>query len=76
EKHVKVRELLDETEACVQVQWQHDGPGLACVERDGYTFGDVTFTVDEQSLKDLHDLYAAIMAAREAQSSAAPTVSG
>jgi hypothetical protein len=76
EKHVKVRELLDETEACVQVQWQHDGPGLACVERDGYTFGDVTFTVDEQSLKDLHDLYAAIMAAREAQPSAAPTVSG
>jgi hypothetical protein len=36
----------------------------------------VTFTVDEQSLQDLHDLYAAIMAAREAQPSAAPTVSG
>lgn len=59
--HLLVREQLEETQACVEAQWQHFGPELACVEQDAYWFDGILFTVDRQSLDELHQLYAAIM---------------
>ncbi|MED4782099.1 hypothetical protein [Brevibacillus choshinensis] len=64
EKHLGVREQLDQTEACVEAQLRHDGPNGASVERDMYWFEGITFTVDEQSLQTLHALYEAIQQAR------------
>lgn len=65
EKHLAVREQLDQTEACVQAQCGQEGEAWSCVERDAYQFGDVTFTVDAHSLQTLHDLYQAIQSARQ-----------
>ncbi|MFI8711924.1 hypothetical protein [Brevibacillus brevis] len=59
-KHVAVRQLLDQTEACVEAQFQPTGDGWSSVQKDAYVFGSIIFTVDEQSLQDLHALYQAI----------------
>ncbi|MFD2369030.1 hypothetical protein ACFSO0_03405 [Brevibacillus sp. GCM10020057] len=77
EKHLHVREQLDQTEACVQAQqWgnapsgtgaEHSGSEWSCVQEDAYWFAGVRFTVDEQSLQELHALYEAIQQAREKQ---------
>lgn len=64
EKHVAVRGQLDQTEACVQAQYEEDGKDWTCIERDAYKFDGITFTVDEQSLRSLHDLYQAIQKAK------------
>lgn len=61
EKHVLVRKLLDQTEECVEAQWNRFGPKLECVQMDAYWFDGILFTVDEQSLTALHNLYQAIM---------------
>lgn len=60
EKHVTVRKLLEQTEACVDAQFQPDQGGWSCVEQDTYVFDTFLFTVDEKSLRDLHALYQAI----------------
>ncbi|MGF9819921.1 hypothetical protein [Brevibacillus agri] len=62
EKHVAVREQLEQTEECVASQFAAGNSGLSCVavERDAYLFGTFTFTVDEASLAQLHALFAAI----------------
>lgn len=60
EKHLGVREQLDQTEACVEAQQRHDGPDWTSVQRDAYWFAGITFTVDEHSLQALHALYEAI----------------
>lgn len=77
EKHVHVREQLDQTEACVRAQQGVDAQSGAraeridgardwsCVQEDAYWFAGVRFTVDEQSLQALHALYEAIRQARE-----------
>lgn len=64
EQHLKVRKIVDETEACVQAQWTHFGNELKCVTEDRYWFDAIYFTVDEHSLQTLHDLYTAIMNAK------------
>lgn len=61
ERHLNVRRQLDQTEACVRLQWDHFGESLACVEQDRYWFEDIYFTVDEASLRALNQLYEAIM---------------
>jgi hypothetical protein len=65
ESHLKVRRQLDQTEACVQQQWEHFGRELTCVEQDRYWFDDMYFTVDEASLLALNELYQAIMVNRK-----------
>jgi hypothetical protein len=64
ERHLQVRRQVDQTEACVQQQWDHFGPELACVEQDGYWFDGITFTVDEASRQALRQLYETIMRSR------------
>lgn len=63
EKHLAVRRQLDQTKNCVDAQFAQD-PGLSCVERDAYRFDGVTFTVDRESLRSLHELYQAIQTAK------------
>ncbi|MEJ8546996.1 hypothetical protein [Brevibacillus borstelensis] len=64
--HVNVRHHLDQTEQCVEAQWEGDSnkQRLPGAERDLYRFGETLFTVDQQSLDSLHGLYDAIMAVR------------
>lgn len=64
EKHLGVRQQLDQTEACVEAQLRYDGPNGTSVQRDAYWFEGITFTVDEHSLQTLHALYEAIQQAR------------
>lgn len=64
ERHVAVRRQLDQTEACVLAQSQHDDGDWSCVERDAYWFEGITFTVDEESLQKLHQLFQAIQTAK------------
>ncbi|GAA4711935.1 hypothetical protein [Brevibacillus fulvus] len=58
EKHVKVRHQLEQTERCVQAQWAHFGPDLRCVPEDRYWFDDLYFTVDQESVNQLNQLFA------------------
>lgn len=67
EKHLGVREQLEQTEACVEAQLLHDGPDWNGVRRDAYWFAGITFTVDEHSLQTLHALHEAIQRARTKQ---------
>lgn len=65
QKHLAVREQLEHTEACVSAQLAQDVDIAALINQDAYRFGAITFSVDEQSLQSLHDLYQAIQAARQ-----------
>jgi len=55
--HLAVRDQLEKTEACVEAQWRHFGPEMACVLQDAYWFDGVLFSVDGKSLEALHQLY-------------------
>ncbi|QRG68933.1 hypothetical protein [Brevibacillus choshinensis] len=68
ERHLSVREQLDQTEASVEAQLLHGGPEWSCVQRDAYWFDGIAFTVDEHSLQTLQALYEAIQQARIKQS--------
>jgi hypothetical protein len=65
ERHLAVREQLEQTEACVDAQFIPKGTIATIIDQDAYRFGEMTFTVDEQSLQSLHDLYQAIQTARQ-----------
>ncbi|GED52012.1 MULTISPECIES: hypothetical protein [Brevibacillus] len=66
ETHVNVRHYLEQPEKCVDAQWEGDPKNrrLPGAERDLYQFGEILFTVDNQSLESLHALYEAIAAVR------------
>ncbi|MGG1660098.1 hypothetical protein [Brevibacillus sp. NRS-1366] len=64
ERHVAVRQQLDQTEACVLAQSLQDNGAWSCVLRDAYWFEGITFTVDERSLQELHQLFQAIQTAK------------
>ncbi|UFJ41503.1 hypothetical protein LOK74_02905 [Brevibacillus humidisoli] len=61
QRHVKVREQLDDTESCVDQQFKHFGSQMAGVSEDRYWFDGLYFSVDQTSLHTLHQLYQAIM---------------
>jgi len=61
ERHVAVRRELDATEACVNRQFQVFAPEMACVPEDRYRMGEILFSVDEESVTQLDELYDAIM---------------
>ena len=63
EKHLAVRRQLEDPERCVRAQADLPG-GWSCVGEDAYWFGDVRFSVNDESLRSLHDLYEAIQAAK------------
>lgn len=65
QRHLHVREKLDKTDQCVEEQFSWFGDEMLCVVSDGYVFGPITFTVDEESVQSLHALYQAIMEARD-----------
>lgn len=65
QKHLAVREQLEQTEACVSAQLEQAVDIATLIDQDAYRFGAITFTVDEQSLQSLHALYQAIQAARQ-----------
>ncbi|WP_312112362.1 hypothetical protein [Brevibacillus reuszeri] len=64
ERHVAVREQLDQTEACVNQQAVDGEVAWSCVEQDAYWFDGISFTVDQASLNSLHQLFQAIQAAK------------
>lgn len=66
EEHLYVRSRLDDTWQCVQAQFVRCGTEMACVEEDRYWFDEACFTVNQESLDSLHQLYEAIMANRPA----------
>lgn len=63
ERHVAVRAQLDQTEACVTAQAVRDAGAWTCVQQDAYWFDGISFTVDQESLQDLHQLFEAIQTA-------------
>lgn len=65
ERHVAVRRELDATEACVNLQFERFAPQMACVPDDRYCFGEILFSVDGESVAQLHELYEAIMKEKE-----------
>ena len=60
QRHLHVRALLDDTEACVERQFAHFQSRLASMGEDRYWFDGVYFSVDQASLQSLHSLYQAI----------------
>ncbi|MGE7272335.1 hypothetical protein ACQKK5_12870 [Brevibacillus panacihumi] len=64
-KHLDVRERLEETDACVNEQFQQEESAWMIAEQDAYRFGEIAFTVDEQRLQALHDFYQAIETVRK-----------
>jgi len=65
EKHLAVRDRLEQTEACVNEQFAQELPAWSIVQQDAYRFGERLFTVDEQGLQELHAFYQAIESVRQ-----------
>ncbi|NGQ94884.1 hypothetical protein G3578_06760 [Brevibacillus sp. SYP-B805] len=65
ERHLTVREKIDHIAAALEAQYERFGTEMACVPRDEYWFGDVAFSVNEESLRNLHHLYETIQQERE-----------
>lgn len=60
-RHVHVRGCLNDTSACVQAQWRHFQGNPVFIDCDEYWFDGVLFSVNEESLDQLHQLYEEIM---------------
>ena len=67
ERHVAVRAQLDQTEACVTTQAVREAGEWTCVQQDAYWFDGISFTVDQESLHCLHQLFEAIQTAKNEQ---------
>ncbi|WP_255298523.1 hypothetical protein [Brevibacillus dissolubilis] len=63
-RHVHVRKIVDRTEESVAAQFERFGREMSCVEQDQYWFEGVMFTVDEESVRALEELYQDVMKRR------------